>query len=496
MGNRRLTINLFATVVSYSTTVLISFVLTPYLVETLGKEVYGFYPLANNFVNYISIVTVALNSMASRFITIEIVKDNKRKGNIYFSSVFFSNVILSIFIFIVSSIIVIFLDKILQIPLNLIISIKVLFSFVFLSMIINLVSNVFNVAVFIKNRIDIRSYIDMGQGLLRVVLYFLLFTFLKPSIVYVGIVSVILSFTYFISHYYAKKCLAPELRIKREYFDFNSVKEILSSGIWNSLSQLGGTLLSGTTILLANILLGARAAGEYSLVLTVPTFINGIISMLTSIFIPTITQEYANDNVNGLVSEVKKAQRIMGMITNIPIVVFIVVGKDFFSLWVPGESAEKLQVLSILTILHLIIVGVVWPVSNLNTVMNRVKTPAVFLIINGIVNVIITVILINYTPLGIYAVPLTMMLINLLWYGIFIPIYPCRELGIKRTTFLPAIIKTILGSCILYVISTKIASFFTINSWLTLMIVCIICGLIGIVINLLIIYNKKLLSFK
>ena len=384
MGNKRLTINLFATIISYSTTVIISFVLTPYLVNTLGKEVYGFYPLANNFVNYMAIITIALNSMASRFITIEMFKGDKKKANIYFSSIFFSNVFLSGFLFILMSVIIIFLDNILQIPTDLIKSIKILFSLVFISMLINLISNVFSVAVFLKNRIDIRSYIDIVQGVLRLSLYLLMFYFFKPSITYIGIVSLVLSITYFFNHYSATKYLAPELNIRFKFFDFNAVLEILSSGIWNSLSQLGGTLLSGTTILMANILLGAKSAGEYSLVQTVPVFINGIISMLTSIFLPVITQKYANNDISGLVTEIKKSQRILGLVTNIPIVIFMVIGKEFFSLWVPGEDAAKLQVLSVLTVIHLIIVGVVWPISNLNTVMNRVKTPAIFLIINGI----------------------------------------------------------------------------------------------------------------
>ena len=79
MGNRRLAINLIANTISYGTTAVIAFFLTPYLVSTIGKEAYSFYPLANNFVNYMSVVTISLNSMASRFITIEIVKDNKIK---------------------------------------------------------------------------------------------------------------------------------------------------------------------------------------------------------------------------------------------------------------------------------------------------------------------------------------------------------------------------------------------------------------------------------
>ena len=32
----------------------VSFILTPFLIEHIGKEAYGFFPLANNFVTYIT----------------------------------------------------------------------------------------------------------------------------------------------------------------------------------------------------------------------------------------------------------------------------------------------------------------------------------------------------------------------------------------------------------------------------------------------------------
>ena len=125
-------INLIAKIVSYGTTYLIAFFLTPYLVEKIGSEAYSYYPLANNFTSYMSIITIALNSMASRFITIALTKNEKENANKYFASIFFGNVLMSAILLIPMTIIVIFLDSILNIPVDLVISIKLLFSLVFI----------------------------------------------------------------------------------------------------------------------------------------------------------------------------------------------------------------------------------------------------------------------------------------------------------------------------------------------------------------------------
>ena len=123
-------INLVAKILSYGTTMLISFFLTPYLIARIGKEAYSFYPIANNFVNYMSVITVALNSMASRFITISLTQGDIKKANIYFVSVLYGNIIMSAVLFIPLTAVVIFLEHILNIPYPLVASVKVLFALV------------------------------------------------------------------------------------------------------------------------------------------------------------------------------------------------------------------------------------------------------------------------------------------------------------------------------------------------------------------------------
>lgn len=490
-STKQLTINLIANIVSYSTNIIISFFLTPYLIQVLGKETYSFYPMANNFVTYMSIITVALNSMASRFITIEVSKNNTYKANVYFSSVFYSNIIMSLVLLIPMIVIVAFLDTILNIPVELIYTVKILFALVFISMLINIVTSVFSVAVFAKNRIDLRSIGDIFQSVLKVGLYLILFFCFKPTIIYVGVVSVILSITYFSIHAFYTKKLMPEMKISFAYFDITAIKEILSSGVWNSFYQIGSSLMFSLAILYCNVFVSPAAGGEYSIIQTIPNFINGIISMLSAVFLPVITQTYATKSINDVIYEIKKSQKIMGMITNIPIAVFLAVGVEFYQLWVPGENSFRLYILSVLTILHLIIIGVTWPLSNLNTVLNKVKMPSLYMIFSGVINFVMVLFLTQKTNLGIYAIPLASCFILLIWAGIFIPIYPCKVLNISKKTFYPAIIKALISSMVIFLFTYIIKIYIIINSWLSLLVICFIAGVFGLLVNFILIFTNE-----
>ena len=70
MKNKELLINMISSIVSFVITMGISFFLTPFIVGKLGREAYGFIGLINNIISYASVVTIALNSMAGRFITL------------------------------------------------------------------------------------------------------------------------------------------------------------------------------------------------------------------------------------------------------------------------------------------------------------------------------------------------------------------------------------------------------------------------------------------
>ena len=124
-----------ATILSF----LISFILTPYITNKLGVEAYGFVTLAKNFTQYATIITIALNSYAARYITVSYHNNDMEKAQEYISSVYYGDVAISAVIMIVAGGFILFLDRILNVSLELVISVKLLFLFVFLGFVLTTV---------------------------------------------------------------------------------------------------------------------------------------------------------------------------------------------------------------------------------------------------------------------------------------------------------------------------------------------------------------------
>ena len=80
--NKQLAVNIVSNIAIYVLQFVISFLLTPFIVKSLGVEAFGFVGLSNNIISYTTLITVALNAMASRFISVEYHKGNIEKANI------------------------------------------------------------------------------------------------------------------------------------------------------------------------------------------------------------------------------------------------------------------------------------------------------------------------------------------------------------------------------------------------------------------------------
>lgn len=491
MGKKQLVINLIANIISVFVSLAVSFLLTPYIISSLGKEAYSFYPIANNFVSYMAIITLALNSMASRFITIEMVKKNIEKSKIYFSSVFFANFILDIILLIPMLLIVIFIDSILNVPTNIIGDVRILFICVFVAMLVNIITSVFGVATFAKNRMDWQASREIGQNIIRAILFFVLFYFFKPTIIYLGIVSIVLAtFNGFVQFVFTR-VLMPEYHISIQLFEWNAVKELVESGVWNSINNLGSILLMSVSLVIANKFISASTSGDLSIVQTLPNFMTTIICAIYGVMLPRISTVYAEGDKNSLIEEVKFSQKVLGVISTVPVILIILLGKEFFQLWVPKENASYLQVLSIITIIPLLVHSSMWTVYGLNVTNNKLKFPAIILIVVGIINVVLTYFFLKITDIGIYIIPILSSFTSTVYYLFFIPIYASKELDVSKFTFYPHIIRTILYAVFMVAVGYIIKGFMNIETWLEFFACGVLFELIGVVIYIIFILDRK-----
>lgn len=491
---KQFSINLIAQILAFAVNMGVSFFLTPFIVKNIGVDANGFVALANNFVEYAQLFTVALNSMAGRFITIKIHQKQDVEASKYFTSVLFANLFLSVIFTVVFSFVIVFLDSFLNIAQSMLFDIRLLWIFVFANFLVNVFASGYSVSTFIADRLDKTAFCNVRSYIIKAAILVGCYTFFRPYTFYVGIAMLAMGVNSLITHIYLKKKLIPNLLVKKEYFDFGYIKELLTSGVWNTISKLSSILSSGLDLLITNIFVNAVAMGVLNLSKTMPTHILALFGTITVIYAPRLTKLYALNDSEGMKQELLSSVKLMSLLAALPIGVLVGFGQPFFTLWLPTQNANLLWLLTIITSLNLIFALPLEPLYNIFTVANKIKVSAIASIsfsICSIATVFVGLNFISSQETKIIYIAAVGAFYNVLRLLTFLPLYGAKCLGYKWNTFYPVIFKNVLSVVLLSVISLGINSIFNINSWISLIFACVAVCIIGLAVNVFILFNKS-----
>lgn len=500
--NKQIAINMVAQVAVLIIQLSISFFLTPFIVRTLGVEAYGFVALSNNIIGYMQVATIALNSMAGRFITIEYHKGNFNKANRYFSSVFYANCILGSIILIACLCIAFYLEFIISIPDALISDVKYLFLLLTVNTVLNLIFNVYTVSPFIRNRLEITSIRNLISVIWNMMILLCLFLLFTPHVCYMGVASVLASIYLVIANIAIKQKLTPEFQLSRRNYDWNSIKEILSSGVWNLLNRVSVMLEKGFDLLLANWFISNLVMGMLSVVSSITVLIPRIINMAGSSFAPTITEYVAKGDIEGIKRNVFKSIKIMSILVLLPLSVIYVYGDRFFALWLPDQDCTLLYIVAVLSTLDLVFgmpLEICWSIFGAT---NHVKVPAIVMLFVGGLTFLSLLLLLHF-----FNVPTAQMIClasartvwNIIKNLTFLPIYGAKCLNLEWTYFYRTMAKPILGIIIALAVCQFYRFIFMPGTWIAFILSGIVVAVSAAVVGSLFILKKadmKLLALR
>ena len=339
--NKQTTINLITSLAAFVINAGISFVLTPYILEKLGNEAYGFIGLAYDFVNYAGILTLALNSMSCRFVSYEYHRGNKEKADIYVNSILGANLILAGAITLCALFMVWKLEYILTIPKALMFDVKLTFAIVFINYIFGICFSVFNSGTFVKNRMDLYYLRNLFSYVLKLVLTILIFTLFDVRIFFIALTTLICNAYMNVATYILMRKLLPDLKLNLRKFKWKTLSEVLRSGVWNSVQSLSDLMISGLNSLLTNRFIGTAAGGYLQSSKTIPNYILQLGQQLAQVFSPKFTILYAQGDYDRLVKEAKRSMRLVGFIISTPVAGFIVFGYQLYALWLKNYSPAE-----------------------------------------------------------------------------------------------------------------------------------------------------------
>lgn len=172
----------------------------------------------------------------------------------------------------------------------------------------------------------------------------------------------------------------------------------------------------------------------------------------------------------------------------------MVFGKEFYTLWLGNKTINEInsrfRYFSILTVLPLLVNAYVEGLYYANTLANKIKGSVIITTIFSVASIGTEFLLLkttNFNPLIIIAGTSSCYMI--VRHAVVTPLYCAYVLKLPKMTFYPALVKSVVISCVIYVLFEGVRVV-VIGSWFKFLFVCAGVGILGYVLVLILLFNK------
>ncbi|MDO9087608.1 MAG: oligosaccharide flippase family protein [Anaerolineaceae bacterium] len=464
-ARQRLPLNMISNITWFVLNIIVGIWYTPYLIANLGVAVYGLVPLVSSLTNYLSLITDGFNSAASRFLQIELAKDDTKAANRFFNTSVAGALTIFALIIPIAILVSSFALKIFDVPLGHEQDAQWLVLLTMLSFGLTFFSSSFAISSFANHRFDLRLVLNIVRLIAQMGLLVILFSVLSPQLWQVGIGIFISALFYLLGHYLLCQRLTPFLKIKLKIFDFASLVQMLKFSGWVLVNQSGALLFLSIDLIVANLVFGATVAGRYGAVLIFSALLRSLVGTISAVFDPIVFTLFGQNNYSGLARFSKMTIKFMGLFVALPIGLIGGLAKPILIVWL-GPEYSDLSWLVVVLVSHLCINLAVLPLFPVQVSTNHVRVPGLMTLFAGLTNAALAVALALWSGWGYISIAISGAIVLTAKNGIFTPLYNARILHLPWWTFVSSIAASVLAWFGVFLVSFWVSKNFVLTNLL------------------------------
>ncbi len=476
-AKKRLVLNAATNIANVGVTSLILLWLTPFLVRQLGVERYGMYPLIANIVVYLMILSGNYTTAFSRFISLAVEKKDMTSGRTYFTTAVFSLFALNMVILVAVVILSMFLQHVINIPCGAETDTALFLLLMMASGLMDTFASPLWVSTFVTHKLYLQNASVIAGRLLQLVIIVIGFYFFQASLTIVGVGRLTMFCFQFAMALIFTRLFLPDLTLKTDSFSWPALREMGKMSSWITIDTIGTLFYLESDLIIINLITNAEMVGLYAIVVQWVIFLRTLTPAISKSFSPIVISLIAENKISELTFYAKRAVKFMGIILALPIGLLTGLSTPLLTVWL-GPSFTQLGPLMKLLIFPQIIFLAVNPLYFINRGMNKVKMPALVTFGGGILNVIVSMVMLKYSLWGLYAVAGATVLAFMLRSIGFTPVYTATMLKEKWHHFLPGLLPGLFLALAVSLLSFGVASRYDLPSYGHLITVGSIAGLI------------------
>ncbi|MDF1544724.1 MAG: oligosaccharide flippase family protein [bacterium] len=408
--------NIFTIYIGMIIGIIITFFLTPYLVNQLGKEQYGVWQLAFSILAYMGLADVGMKQSIVRYISKHYAtRDWHQLNQVFSSSVRVYGIIASV-IFVAAMAIAFGVIQHFQLPEELVNVARYTFLFLGLDQVLTYLFIPFT-ALGAFHRFDITNAFRVGRQIVQTVLIVLLLE-MGYGLIEMAAMVVGLNLISQLGMNYLRTRMFSEMKFSRKLIDSGMTKLLLHYGVFSFLIVITWIVIFQTDNIVIGWFVSVEAVAMYSVAAALVAQVRSAIGVLATPLVPTISHLEAGQQFELIRALYRKSTRYLYYISGFLTIIILYFGGPFILLWLDASFTDSIE------IMHILIISSAFylPQTICNSVLlgiSRHKVAFYILGAEAVSNIILSIILVK--TIGLVGVAIGTALPQLV---IYIFVYP------------------------------------------------------------------------
>lgn len=448
-------------------TLVVTFFMSPFLVHTLGDEMYGIWSLLMSFSGYLSLLDLGIGSSLTRYIS-KYSRDNERdKVNIVINS--------SISIYLLIGIVILALSPLMAKLFLSLVNIDQEFKEITYWLLILTSGNVSVLLLrasmrglyFGFQRYDLVNLVAAAATLIQAGSFYILlsngFAILSMTVTVLVVNCIVV-----ISYYVILRFKYQFVQIGTKHIKRDEISTIFNYSTFTFINMIANQVIYYTDNFVIGIFMNTGAITYYTIAWSLMEYLKKFCMSFTTVFVPVISQ-YEDQNDFDSIRDALNTGTRYTLIIMLPLCLGgLVLGKPFLAMWMGEKYATACSpILSILLFSQLFEL----PQRISNAVLygiSRHKVLSYASLIAAAINLLLSIVLIK--RFGLIGVAIGTIVPQIILYGLFLPFYTNKVVGQSVVAFLKeTYFRLIVPAIILFLTLELCVQFFNPSTYFCLL---------------------------
>ncbi len=412
-------------------TIVIAFLLSPFLVHTLGDTRYGIWSIITALTGYMALLDLGVGSAVAKYVSKHKATDDYKSINVIFSAGIVILLVVGAILIALSPFIADLVVSAFKFDSSLRDTVHTLVIIASVDIAIFIASGVFFGAFYGFQRNEVTNAALLFAAFIKAVCHYLVLSN-GYGLVAMGIVSLVgNSLMVFLLAYLMRK-IEPQVEITTRHANKSSIGSVFNYSKFTFLTMLGMQLIYYSDAFVVGYFLSAAAITIYTIPWSLSEYSNKLLQAVAQTFVPVFSEQEVL-NKKAIYDTYITGTKGVLLLSNLLCIGVLTLGDEFVGIWMgPRYAVECSAILTIMFLTLLIKSPQLLSYSILLGTANHQKF-SIYNMIFSIANLILSILLVQ--KFGLIGVAAATAITQILFYAVVTPIMTSKVINFSLTDY-------------------------------------------------------------